>query len=48
MKKENDGRVFAMRLIGRKRMEKNSICDQVACKRDFVSIDKISSGKRHP
>jgi len=37
VKKENDGRVFAMRLIGRKRVEKNSILDQVTCKKFFYS-----------
>lgn len=40
VKKENDGRVFAMRLIGRKRMEKNSICDQVALEKDILENTK--------
>jgi len=38
VKKENEDKVYAMKLIGRKRMAKNSVADQVASKTQNVIL----------
>jgi len=40
VKKENEDKVYAMKLIGRKRMAKNSVADQVAMEREILEKAK--------